>query len=112
MVSFFRVQSGKNYTVQKKITRAAPVAPVTIMRYVYVYSQKVTKVVGSFFKIIIIIAIVYHGFTMCTLCTMVLLCVPFVPWFYNNRTRSTDWSDSGLVDRRQKINHSLSKSFK
>ena len=27
------VQSGKNYTGQKKFTRAAPVAPVTIMRY-------------------------------------------------------------------------------
>ena len=32
MVSF-RVQSGKKYTRQKKFTLAAPVVPVTIMRY-------------------------------------------------------------------------------
>ena len=34
-----------------------------------------------------------------------------VPWFYNDRTRSTDWSDSRfgqLVNRRQKIKHSQS----
>ena len=34
---FFCVQSGKNYTGQKKFTRAAPVAPVTIMRYAEIH---------------------------------------------------------------------------
>ena len=32
---FFRVKSEKNYTGQKRFTRAAPVAPVTNMRYVF-----------------------------------------------------------------------------